>query len=157
MDLLALGNTVSQICLFYKIILGTKTLRIYSWTSDKYTDLVKSFWVLKYPKWFSKSSIFVWGPTSSLSETGPGSRLTESGLILPPWHHVTVGKGQQQQSRDKWKGDHLTHWGRDKIDAILQTTFSNTISWMKMFEFRLKFHWSLFLKVPLILFQHWFR
>ena len=26
----------------------------------------------------------------------------------------------------------LTHWGRDKIDVILQTTFSNAISWMKM-------------------------
>ena len=51
----------------------------------------------------------------------------------------------------------VTHGGRDKIDAILQTTFSNAISWMKMFEFRLKFHWSLFLKVQLTIFQHWFR
>ena len=32
----------------------------------------------------------------------------------------------------------LTHWGRDKMDAISQTTFSSTFSWMKMFEFRLK-------------------
>ena len=39
----------------------------------------------------------------------------------------------------------------------LQTAFSNAISWMKMFEFRLKFHWSLFLKVQLTIFQHWFR
>ena len=46
-----------------------------------------------------------------------------------------------------WPQMSLTHWGRDKIDAILQTTFSNAISWMKMFEFRLKFHWSLFLRV----------
>ena len=44
-----------------------------------------------------------------------------------------------------------------KMDAIPQTTFSNAISWMKMFEFRLKFHWSLFLKVQLTIFQHWFR
>ena len=51
----------------------------------------------------------------------------------------------------------LTHWGRDKIDAILQTTFSNAISWMKMFEFRLRFHWSLFLRVELTIIQHWFR
>ena len=43
----------------------------------------------------------------------------------------------------------LTHWGRDKMDAISQTTFSSTFSWMKMFEFRLKFHWSLFLWVEL--------
>ena len=51
----------------------------------------------------------------------------------------------------------LTHWGRDKIAAISQTTFSNAFSWMKMFEFRLKFHWSLFLRVQLIISQHWFR
>ena len=41
----------------------------------------------------------------------------------------------------------FTHWGRDKMDAISQTTFSSTFSWMKMFEFRLKFHWSLLLRV----------
>ena len=43
----------------------------------------------------------------------------------------------------------LTHWGRDEIDNISQTTFSNVFSSMKMFEFRLKFHWSLFLKGPI--------
>ena len=35
-----------------------------------------------------------------------------------------------------------TYCGRDKMDAISQTTFSRTFPWMKMFEFRLKFHWS---------------
>ena len=33
----------------------------------------------------------------------------------------------------------LTHWGRDKMAAVSQTMFSNAFSWMKMFEFRLKF------------------
>ena len=51
----------------------------------------------------------------------------------------------------------LTHWGRDKIDAILQTTLSNAFSWMKMFEYWLKFHWSLFPMVQLRIFQQWFR
>ena len=51
----------------------------------------------------------------------------------------------------------LTHWGRDKMAAISQTTLSNAFSWMKMFEFRLKFHWSLFLRVQLTIFKHWFR
>ena len=32
----------------------------------------------------------------------------------------------------------LTHWGRDKIDAISETTFSNPFSWIKMQEFSLK-------------------
>ena len=36
----------------------------------------------------------------------------------------------------------LTHWGRDKMAAISQTTLSNAFSWMKMLDFRLKFHWS---------------
>ena len=40
----------------------------------------------------------------------------------------------------------LAHWGRDKMDAISQTT-STAFSWMKMLEFRLNFQWSLFLMV----------
>ena len=51
----------------------------------------------------------------------------------------------------------LTHWGRDKMAAIFQTTFSNGFSWMKMYEFRLTFHWSLCLGVQFTIFQHWFR
>ena len=37
----------------------------------------------------------------------------------------------------------LTHWGRGKMAAIFQTTFSNAFSWMEMYRFWLKFHWSL--------------
>ena len=51
----------------------------------------------------------------------------------------------------------LTHWSRDKMDAISRTTFSSAFSWMKMFEFRLQFEWSLFPRVQLTIFQHWFR
>ena len=36
-----------------------------------------------------------------------------------------------------------THWGWDKMDTIYQTTFSNRFSWKRMYEFWLKFHWSL--------------
>ena len=53
--------------------------------------------------------------------------------------------------------DGLTHWGRDQIDAISQTTFLNAFSRMKMNEFRLGFHWSLFLRFESTIFQHWFR
>ena len=31
---------------------------------------------------------------------------------------------------------------RDKIATISQVTFSNVISWKKIFEFQLKYHWS---------------
>ena len=37
-----------------------------------------------------------------------------------------------------------------QMAAIFQTTFSNGFSW-------LTFHWSLFLRVKLTIFQHWFR
>ena len=51
----------------------------------------------------------------------------------------------------------LTHWGRDKLAAIFQTTFWNGFAWMKMFEYRLKYHRRLFLRVKLTIFRHWFR
>ena len=44
-----------------------------------------------------------------------------------------------------------------QMDAIFQTTFSNAFSWMKMYEFWLRFHWSLFPRVKITTFQHWFR
>ena len=51
----------------------------------------------------------------------------------------------------------LTHWGRDKMEAISQTTFSGAFPWIKIYEFRLILHWSLFLRFELTIFQHWFR
>ena len=47
-----------------------------------------------------------------------------------------------------------THWGRDKMAAIFQKIFSNAFSWMKIYDFRLLYHWSLFLGVELTIFQH---
>ena len=58
-------------------------------------------------------------------------------------------------SLPQWMG--LTHWGRDKMAAISQTIFSNTFSWMKMYEFWFRFTWNLFLRVQLTIFRHWFR
>ena len=46
----------------------------------------------------------------------------------------------------------LTHWDLNKMTPILHTTFSNASSSLKMFDFRLTFHWSFF---PI--FQHLFR
>ena len=51
----------------------------------------------------------------------------------------------------------LTHWGRDKIHDISQTTFSNAFSRLKMNELRLGFHWNLFLRFDLTIFQNRFR
>ena len=35
----------------------------------------------------------------------------------------------------------------DRVAAILHTTFATTFSWMKVLEFRFKFHWNLFLRL----------
>ena len=51
----------------------------------------------------------------------------------------------------------LTYWGWDNMAVILQTAFPNAFSWMKMYEFWIKFHWSLFLRFLLTIFQHWYR
>ena len=61
------------------------------------------------------------------------------------------------ESRDIGVVSSLTHWGRGKMADIFQTTFSNEFSWMKMCKFRLRFHWSLFPRVQLTIFHHWFR
>ena len=42
-------------------------------------------------------------------------------------------------------------------NTILRNLFSNVLCSMKMFELRLKFHWSLFPGVQLTLLQHWCR
>ena len=57
----------------------------------------------------------------------------------------------------EWEGVGLTHWGRDKMASVLQTTLSNTFSWMRLLQLRLRFHWSLFPRVQSTIFQHWFR
>ena len=49
-----------------------------------------------------------------------------------------------------------THWGRDKMAAFSQTTHSNEFSGMKILEFRLNFHWNLFLRVLSTIFHYWF-
>ena len=46
--------------------------------------------------------------------------------------------------------------GTFKMATILQTTFSNTISGMKMIDFQLKINWILFFRVQLTISPHWF-
>ena len=51
----------------------------------------------------------------------------------------------------------LTHWGRDKWTPFRRRHFQMHFLEKKMFELRLKFHWSLFPRVQLAIFQQWFR
>ena len=49
---------------------------------------------------------------------------------------------------------HLNTLRPRKMAAIFQTTFSNAFSSMEMYEFHLRFHWSLFLGVQLTIFHY---
>ena len=76
---------------------------------------------------------------------------TSTGTVSTWFAHNTPGSSSEQLSMPL-----LKHLGWDKMAAISQTTPLNTFSWMKMLEFRLKFHWRLFLRVQLTIFQHCF-
>ena len=68
------------------------------------------------------------------------TRVLLYSLWIVPDHESKVSANEQKM---------LTHWGRDKMAAIFWMTFSNAFSWMKMYEFRLRYHWSLFPRVQL--------
>ena len=101
--------------------------------------------IIKY-EWLNDLKPFLLGQYhwKSINEMYNASPLWDK----PWWSHISVYLTVTLS---------LTHWGRDKMAAVSQTTHSNAFSWMKMLEFRLRFHWSLFLRVQLTLFQHCFR
>ena len=68
--------------------------------------------------------------------------------------HVNGGASKDYNRNTQ---SYLTHWGQDKMAAILQPTLSNAFSCKKMYEFRLQFHWGLFLRAHLTIFRHWSR
>ena len=91
----------------------------------------------------------------------PGEFFTASichfSLILPtnsPIRDQFMKTAREDGECIPWN---LTHWSRDKIAAILHTTFSNAFSWVKMYEFSWSFNKILFLRFELTIFQHWFR
>ena len=58
------------------------------------------------------------------------ANFTGNAQVFCPW---SVPRRRYHTLRPRQNGHHF------------QTTFSNAFSWMKLYEFRLKFHWSLFL------------
>ena len=84
-----------------------------------------------------------WGSECSMESSGAGSlfALPAPASGIRPHRDLDTSEGAAQLPPVVID---LTHWGRDKMDDISQTTFSNAFSLMKMFEFRLKFHWNLF-------------
>ena len=96
-------------------------------------------WVIIVDWWFETLSRSLWRlcNESSHQQRGP-EHLSTTLIPLIAVTHVNTLRPRQK-------------------DAISQTTFSNAISWMKMYGFRLIFHGSLFLIVQLTIFQHCFR
>ena len=86
------------------------------------------------------------------------TELVSRKMILYISYLIFAPSDPSRSSIDKWGPDTwLTHWYPDKMAAISQAPFSNAFSWMKKYIFRLWFHWILFLRFELRIFQHWFR
>ena len=68
---------------------------------------------------------------------------------------ITDDSNQSRPGMSVLRNARLTHWGRDQIDAMSQTRFSNAFPRMKMNEFGIGFHWSLFLRFELTIVRHW--
>ena len=87
----------------------------------------------------------------------PSSHVYGSPILR--WHGMTKGIYASMSTSQYWdapQDPHSTHCGRDKITAIPQT-FSDSFSWMKMYDFRLRFHWTWFLRFEFAIFLHWFK
>ena len=59
-------------------------------------------------------------------------------IIISPSEYVLWVQGFRLTSPHRIKS--LSHWGSNKMVDILQMIFSNAFSWMKTFEFLIKFH-----------------
>ena len=83
--------------------------------------------------------------------------LSLYGVTRPQWVKcwAICRQGDDQDQSLVYTG--LALQGPDKMAAIPQTTFSNAFSCMKIYKFQLRFHWRLFPRVQLTIFQHWFR
>ena len=74
-------------------------------------------------------------PFSALLALCAGNSPVTGVELTWKWQHFSIFLASKSVQKE------LTHWGRDKMDAISQTPFSSEFSWMKMFDFRSKFHW----------------
>ena len=107
-------------------------------------DINKNFWHVRIPTWMSYQSLSRFLCNISRSN----SVLSASAAVLVTHSCCSCASCDAQLTDLPQGGERpLTHWGRDKIAAISQTTFSNAFYWMKMYEFWFRFHRNLFPRV----------
>ena len=138
--LICVGNPIVEIRQYHFCLISqTGKMASLYWKRSQSSPCIMAI----FPKIFSKDC-----PHSRSYKTRPHIFCC---ALFCDWHspREVTPKGYGS----KW----LTHWGWDKIAAVSQMTLSNAFSWMKMLEFWLRFHWSLFLRVKLTTIQHWFR
>ena len=70
-----------------------------------------------------------------------------------PWNQTTVGLYLDRFRTMSLEYESINPLRPRKKTAISQTTFSNEFSWMKIYKFRLTFHWSLFPWIQLTIFH----
>ena len=91
--------------------------------------------------------------TCPLSHNTPSwNRNVNIYISVPAWCIVGYGTGALWDLWDwsvtRGRGTEvLTAWGKGKMAAVSQTTFSSAFPWMKMFKYSIEFHWNVFLRV----------
>ena len=86
----------------------------------------------------------------------PGDKpLSETMMVGLPTHICVTRLQWVNTLRPRQIGRHSADHIPSSLDS--GSGSSSAFSWIKIFEFRLKFHWSLFLRVQLTIIQHCFR
>ena len=104
-----------------------------------FSEIVSEMFTLSFKKMRLKTSSVKWRPCYLGLNVHKDIRRMYSF-----WTNMFVNLLKLNYPQTRWQ----TFW---------QMTFSNAFSWMKILEFRFKFHWNLFLRVKSTISQHWFR
>ena len=84
--------------------------------------------------------------------------ICEVGLIILAMHHWCILASHELPLRLEVRNATTKNYiNSSTLESVSRKIFSNAFYWMKMCEFRIGFHVSLFLGFELIVFQHSFR
>ena len=106
-------------------------------------DFVKETWLIWYLfHWSLFLGFYWWEIIIGLDDRS--ARIGRQAIV------ETNGDSVQWYVSSALKGDALRYWGWDNMAANFLTIILNGIFLMKIYKFRLRFHWSLFLRVQSI-------